>query len=145
MPSPVFCHSILDHLLAKRRELFLLKLQSFPAGQQRDVRSVSRSSSRSDRNPLYMNTTQPTYQNHFFETMEWQDKQDWLDRQEWEEAHNNTTPGNHRTRWGDARWGDWHEAPPPNRQNEFVHPSFEPGWRARQGGGYGYNGGVSTQ
>ena len=39
------------------------------SGHQREVRSVSRCSSRSDRTPLYMNTTsQPTYQNHFFDT-----------------------------------------------------------------------------
>ena len=49
------------------------------SGQQREVRSVSRSSSRSDRTPLYMNTTsqQPTYQNHFFDTeADW-----WLERE----------------------------------------------------------------
>eukprot|EP00092_Neocalanus_flemingeri_P006993 GFUD01007550.1.p1 GENE.GFUD01007550.1~~GFUD01007550.1.p1 ORF type:complete len:926 (+),score=211.08 GFUD01007550.1:283-3060(+) len=125
--------------LVKEEEFF-----NILARQQRDVRSVSRSSSRSDRNPLYMNhtATQPTYQNHFFEKdVEWQDRQDWLDRQEWEEAHNNTIPPNHRTRWGDARWGDWHEAPQHNRHSEFAEPSFEPGWRARPGGGgYGYTG-----
>ena len=48
------------------------------SGHQREVRSVSRCSSRSDRTPLYMNTpSQPTYQNHFFDTeADW-----WTDRE----------------------------------------------------------------
>ena len=48
------------------------------SGHQREVRSASRCSSRSDRTPLYMNTTsQPTYQNHFFDT---EGDQWWPDR-----------------------------------------------------------------
>ena len=46
------------------------------SGHQREARSVSRSSSRSDRGPVYMNTgqQQPTYQNHFFDSQEWWDR-----------------------------------------------------------------------
>ena len=147
-----YCKYKLKRVLGSLRvitKMFSVNLtkMTLSVGQQRDVRSVSRSSSRSDRNPTYMNTTQPTYQNHVFETQEqWHDRQDWLDRQEWEEVHHNTMPPSHKARWGDARRGDWHDQPP-LRQNEFVDPSFEqPGvlWRGRHGGGYGYSGAVST-
>ena len=50
--------------LVKEEEFFHLI-----SGQGREVRSVSRSSSRSDR--VYMNTSGPTYQNHLFENEEW--------------------------------------------------------------------------
>ena len=50
--------------LVKEEEFFHLI-----SGQGREVRSVSRSSSRSDR--VYMNTSGPTYQNHLFESEEW--------------------------------------------------------------------------
>ena len=54
---------------------------SMLSGHQREARSVSRCSSRSDRTPLYMNTSSQhqhsaTYQNHFFDTEgDW-----WTDR-----------------------------------------------------------------
>jgi len=110
------------------------------ARQQREMRSMSRSSSRSDRNPTYMNTTQPTYQNHFFETQDqWQDRQDRQEWQEWEELHHNPLPPSHRTRWGDARRGDWHEQQAALRQSEFLDPGYDLQgalWRGRHGGGY---------
>ena len=61
--------------LVKEEEFFSI-ISGHQGRHERDMRSVSRCSSRSDRAPLYMNTghqqqQQPTYQNHMFETGDW--------------------------------------------------------------------------
>jgi len=62
--------------LVKEEEFF-----NIITGTQRDTRSTSRCSSRSDKNPLYMNTgasyNQPTYQNHLFETSDLHERE-WI-------------------------------------------------------------------
>ena len=76
-------------MLEKEEDFFHL----ISGRHQREVRSVSRCSSRSDRTPLYMNTSsQPTYQNHFFDT-----EGDW-----WPDRDRQGAARHHRvsTDWG---------------------------------------------
>ena len=134
----------------------------FWAGQQRDARSMSRCSSRSDRDraPLYMNTNtsqHPTYQNHFFETgpssdwhdrqngpSDWHDRQsgplDWHDRQsgpsDWHDRHIGPSEWQDREWWGGEQQWPRHHGGGGGDQQVYQH------WRHQGHGGHG--GGYSS-